>query len=565
VIVLEVGKLTVYDGDDHALPMWREMTGAARTFNNSLANAWWIGSASAKTVSALDGKLCAGQGASTNPLNGGGLFVFDLIGDFVSQRWRSYGGNTGFQTVSVADFTSGARNQHGLPAIISEAINDVAMTVLPDAPIDHATGLQVPTIAVATDGGVSVIKDDGAVVSATDISGFANHNTVKKCDVFGDRLYLTAWNGTQQNNSQVFGLETLNPRGRYTAFDALYTSPTPFSDPLGVTIGQVLKTPTYLALGSSENPSNIYSPIMGLGLIAENEQDTTRGLSALTTSSYATGWLPGDIRGAFLADTDPTDLVGGTDADRSVKNTPLTVTGTITRAPVASGAELVEYRCGASDWLSQDFAGEYNGQSTFALIFWAKGNPSSQGFRWFETAGGGTSTAYLNLYFDANTGQPRFVWQGRISLNTGGDCPPHNGQWAHHVTLFEGGSFKHYQNGVLQSSSVHGITAELHELRISPVTTAAMALFRISNTIPTADQIRRIYEDEKVLFQENAVCTLYGASDAVTALAHDPDTGLLHVGTSAGRSVFKGLRRVDHTTQPVTTAISAANGMVIEQ
>ena len=42
--------------------------------------------------------------------------------------------------------------------------NDVAMTVLPNAPIDDATGLPVPTIAVATDGGVSVIKDDGNVV-----------------------------------------------------------------------------------------------------------------------------------------------------------------------------------------------------------------------------------------------------------------------------------------------------------------------------------------------------------------------------------------------------------------
>ena len=38
------------------------------------------------------------------------------------------------------------------------------MTVLPNAPIDDATGLPVPTIAVATDGGVSVIKDDGTVV-----------------------------------------------------------------------------------------------------------------------------------------------------------------------------------------------------------------------------------------------------------------------------------------------------------------------------------------------------------------------------------------------------------------
>ena len=35
------------------------------------------------------------------------------------------------------------------------------MTILPNAPIDENTGLPVPTIAVATDGGVSVIKDDG--------------------------------------------------------------------------------------------------------------------------------------------------------------------------------------------------------------------------------------------------------------------------------------------------------------------------------------------------------------------------------------------------------------------
>ena len=49
-------------------------------------------------------------------------------------------------------------------ALVNRIINDVAMTVLPNAPIDADTGLPVPTIAVATDGGVSVIKDDGSVV-----------------------------------------------------------------------------------------------------------------------------------------------------------------------------------------------------------------------------------------------------------------------------------------------------------------------------------------------------------------------------------------------------------------
>jgi len=42
-------------------------------------------------------------------------------------------------------------------------------------------------------------------------------------------------------------------------------------------------------------------------------------------------------------------------------------------------------------------------------------------------------------------------------------------------------------------------------------------------------------------------------------------TDLLHVGTSAGRSVFQGLRRVSNTTTAVGTAISASNGLVVEE
>ena len=54
-----------------------------------------------------------------------------------------------------------------LISITSTSTNDVAMTVLPNAPVDDATGLPVPTIAVATNGGVSVIKDDGSVIDLT--------------------------------------------------------------------------------------------------------------------------------------------------------------------------------------------------------------------------------------------------------------------------------------------------------------------------------------------------------------------------------------------------------------
>ena len=74
-----------------------------------------------------------------------------------------------------------------------------------------------------------------------------------------------------------------------------------------------------------------------------------------------------------------------------------------------------------------------------------------------------------------------------------------------------------------------------------------------------------MYEDEKHLFEENAKATLYGSSDAVTGLAFDDDTDLLHVGTSSGRSDFQGLRRINNTTTAVTTAITAQNEFIIKQ
>ena len=74
-----------------------------------------------------------------------------------------------------------------------------------------------------------------------------------------------------------------------------------------------------------------------------------------------------------------------------------------------------------------------------------------------------------------------------------------------------------------------------------------------------------MYQDEIGLFHENAKCTLYGSSSAVTALALDNSHDILHVGTSAGRSDFRGITRINNTTTAVTTAISASNGLVAEQ
>ena len=88
---------------------------------------------------------------------------------------------------------------------------------------------------------------------------------------------------------------------------------------------------------------------------------------------------------------------------------------------------------------------------------------------------------------------------------------------------------------------------------------------------PDTQMIRRIYEDERKLFQPNAKCTLTGAphvgtsSTNIKALGYDKVKDILHVGTPSGRSDFRGLNRINSTTTAVNTAISASDGLIAEQ
>jgi hypothetical protein len=270
------------------------------------------------------------------------------------------------------------------------------------------------------------------------------------------------------------------------------------------------------------------------------------------------------------------------DADRSVNNRGLVVNGTITREAVATGAGLVAYSgFSPSNYLERPYNSALDfGTGDFCVMGWAKSitatastqslimiDDGSFSLRLGRTTSGDVTfpnSIFLQLYGDG----------GNINLGAGIQNTMFAlGRWHQIILVRRNGVTELYMDGTLRDSYSTGygdfITAS-STMKIGTGFTVtnhemAMALWRISATAPTAGQIRRIYDDEKALFQENAACTLYGASDAVTALAHDPDTGLLHVGTSAGRSVFQGLRRVANTTVPVTTAISAAGGMVVEE
>ena len=247
----------------------------------------------------------------------------------------------------------------------------------------------------------------------------------------------------------------------------------------------------------------------------------------------------------------------------------LIVNGTITRTKVAPGADLVGYSgFSSSNHLEQPYNSDLDfGTGDFAIMGWVKwiGSVSSVVF---DRSNGTDSTNRISAYIQSS-GVPHLIVNGTDVANVGSVSA---GVWSHTVFMRRNGALFVYVNGILQrtvasTSSVTGSFASRVGLNVSGSTpfNGSLALLRISATAPSAEQIAKIYNDEKVLFQENAQATLYGTSDAVTALAHDPVTDLLHVGTSAGRSVFQGLRRVDNTTDAVGTAISASNNLIVEE
>ena len=259
--------------------------------------------------------------------------------------------------------------------------------------------------------------------------------------------------------------------------------------------------------------------------------------------------------------------------DRSVNGNGLQVFGTVTKNPVATGADLVAYSgFGASNYLEQPYNSDLDfGTGDFCFMSWVQFKTGNSYLFDRDATDGSGARTYFNR--NGNT-DDKLNFKGATLTGSYAISDSEAALWNHVVCIRQNKTILVYWNGSLygtgtntedltNTSAVLGIGTRVTS-RANGTAAEAVALFRVSATAPSPEQIAKIYNDEKVLFQENAQATLYGSSDGVTALAYDDTTELLHVGTSSGRSVFQGLRRVDNTTDAVGAAISASNGLVAE-
>jgi hypothetical protein len=709
VIVLGSDFITIYDGDDPDMPMWMKFISNTTSGNSGGSHFVWSPCTLSSIVckNGLMGWSDNGSAAGWYEANFISEKVIRREGGSLFARWagnfsQRNGGST-FLTASPLD----------VGGIVNWYANDSTMTVLPNAPIDPDTGLQVPTIAVATNGGVSVIKDDGSVV---DMVSTAPNNDVLGIKFIGDnKLMIRCQNSGAYANIHQASIHEIPSSDesagyysslpshivRYTGADVasgLAITPASYaSSDVDIDHIEHLKTNTTnnLAFGFNDR----------LTLVKEtNIIDTVEDNAsvAFATTSYNTGWMHGDIKGAFLSDTDATNIVNhssgnlinyngndagdfnsaddlnawtgsglshdaansrlvvdksingtfsvvgiltigkryeiswdvasqspsygkvmlnsttagsaveleagsgtgsykftatGTDLnfylfngggshvaninsitivpvvdDRSVNNNGLQVFGTITKSAVATGAELVGYSGnGTTDYLEQPYNSDldFGANTDFSVMGWMYNTNVGGGQVIFDRSVTYNSSRDWQLWVAADLKyMTMYIAGGQATVTPNGSFP--NNVWFHFAAVRSGGTIKIYINSVEKSSN----SSTLSTIPASNVpmkvlyncnSNTKLSLLRLSASAPSEEQIKKIYEDEKVLFQENAACTLYGSSDAVTALAYDEVNDLLHVGTSSGRSDFNGLRRINNTTTAVTTAISAYDGLIAAQ
>ena len=322
-------------------------------------------------------------------------------------------------------------------------------------------------------------------------------------------------------------------------------------------------------LGTSAGANDITSGALNLLSLSVNSFTFV----ATTTTTFIRFW------GSTESSTNSFDNISVrlAEEDRSVNNNGLQIVGEINKTPVASGADLVAYSgFSADNYLVQPYNEDLDfGTGDFCVMGWVK-TSSTENQKIFtrDLDLQNRFQVYLN-----NGGVSVFTEVNDEFSYFEGSTDVDNGSWFCFCCVRRSGILEVYANGNRESgqdSSNHTVLRDInfgeinsfvgkHIHSTSNSFGGSIALLRISATAPTPEQIAKIYRDEKPLFTDGAQATLYGTSDATTALSYDEKTELLHVGTSAGRSDFSGLRRINNTTTAVTTSISASNNLIAEQ
>lgn len=278
-IVAEAARVVIYDLEEPGRPMW--MVFASSGSNNAIVR----GSA-VSGIAAVQGQLFIGMT--------GGLGMSTV--DFAKDRAWLMGQASTFAARTVANrndtsvaWGSGANVQTSTTfGVVNSTVNAISATLMPDAPVDPVSSLQIPTVAAFTGGGISVFQNDGNVRNSSSTSNFTGGQITPK-------LLVAVVSGTANTNYAT----APGALGASFALSSLFFNTAPYFG--GAIPGLSVSSP--LVAGRSTLVNSNGGSVGAVNITRLNEATPAASMTAYITSAYSTGWMVGDIRRCLLADT----------------------------------------------------------------------------------------------------------------------------------------------------------------------------------------------------------------------------------------------------------------------
>jgi hypothetical protein len=433
------------------------------------------------------------------------------------------------------------------PALTNNDVNAVAAGFSDQPALDPRTGGPMPCFTVGYGTGADIgglIKDDGTVYQRVGTVG--NPGTyIRNNGMFG-------WSDNDTGNfireGGPISLVTADDPSTYVLL-ADNAAVFGFGDSVKLSaVGDLLTSAATLG----------FSGVRPYGFNGTLSQAATFAINR----TYNTGYMVGDIRGAWLANS--------ATADRSYKANTLTENGTVTEAAVESGAELMGYSgfSSSNNFSRADDADFDFGTADFMFAVWIK-----------STGVGGVSETFIQRNEGSVYTLLRFETSGALNflINDGSGFDQNittktfdDGVWHHVVALKRGvTNTEVWVDGKLERDfTISNATVSLDMTAVLyigtsdgtnlPCTTTNMSLLRVSTTAPSATQIRQMYDAEKPMFVASAECLLQsGSTDAVLDVDVDPLTNKVLVTQTDAITIFDGLA-VD--SKPAVNAGSSEKG-----
>ena len=355
-----------------------------------------------------------------------------------------------------------------------------------------------------------------------------------------------------------------------------------------------------LQAGNVEYPNSGFSGLASAnfkkGTWDDNEplNITFRATATTTWIFIESGWnVAVDDVYAYRCDGDKgggfgfTDNFGTSNVSRQL-NKGIIPMGTILRKKFSANSDIVVYNLGST---TRHLEQSYNQR----LDFLQNSNMPYTVMCWAQPTSAGASGWSPLISLDHWNGSKYLYWGTHNGVMSVGDTACGNTQIEqngfYHLCWVKGqhgastNQVNVYVNGVYDGNGSPGgnyvaadhqtllIGARHANAQISPYIGGTVgdannwgdvALVRISQGAISADDVKEIFMHEQQLFRPN--CRSLTQSSTIRDVDYDKSTGTLHLLTSSGRDEFRGLQRINSTSESAANfaRISANGGMVVE-